>query len=86
MSKPPEKLIPTEEEMAEAMAKDRGCCFLHFYRLSKMIPNLQQVYAVCPECNIQWCCGRLGVTLLFTPMGVEPKVKIETIMPGTTRH
>lgn len=82
---PKKNVIPTPEEMAEAVEKDRGCCFLMFYRVAVGVQNFHAVTVVCPECRIEWHITRLNMTMAFTPVGLKPLVDVVKELPGT-RH
>jgi hypothetical protein len=73
----PSQGIGTVEDMQEAMAKDRGCCFLVFYHASKQLLPFQRATVLCEECRIEWLIERIGeMGLQLFPIATRPRVAL----------
>ena len=70
-------VIPSPADMQEAMAKDRGCCFLVFYHVTKNLQNFQRATVLCEECRIEWLVQRIGeLGVQMFPIGVKPRIEL----------
>jgi hypothetical protein len=70
------RIAATPEEITEALAKDRGCCHLLFYRVCQQLQDMMRVQVVCDECRIEWIVERLGLAIILMPVGVKGRVEL----------